>query len=739
MKSVSAVVCLAFGLLTILSVNQASAARVPGYQPYYHYRPLPEFQQRYQALDEMEIIPIVCPLEEDTIDGIPITFTNGSCHDLENPNEGASNMVHMRLLDPTFIDGRSQPNGNNRPSARVISNEAAQLQDGLDPNIKLSSRLLIFFGQFMDHDFALVLEQEPEEGEDEDEEGDEDAIPELGGEQMPIDIPEGDAVFDSEEPMEFPRSVFCLDEEFVRRFPVSNTPWLDLGTVYGDTQNRTDMLREFEGGLMRTQEIDNADFPPFDDMDMFFCGDIRCEENTMLLAWHTLWLRNHNYFAEAYADAVPDALDEEIFQNARIRNINEYQFIVWEQYLPYLLGRRTFFELTGEYELDLDEEPTCTLIFTSAVFRYGHSGVSNDLQFVDENGNTAAPTVALADAFFNPDPLIEDNERIGEMFIGQSMIAHDQLDAMCVSGIRDSLFANVPMFEPGFDLIARNIQRGRDHGIDTINAYREEFGLEPYECPDDPMDCFNQITTNTETAQTLFELYEDISECEMFICGMAEDNYEDSLLGETFTTIMADQFNRMRSADRIWYENTIDILSDPDIPVPLDFPVTLVDIIERNTEVDDFPLDNAFMVENVWVAFAAEDSYQVEWFLPPNLRDQIDDYTVISTSDAGTSSETVDEDSLLFLMVTNAESNTVYNVEVVANLENGESESLGTTSLQTGGVGGGPFPVGAIVGIAVGGGVLVLAVAGVFVYARKNPYSSVGRVFSGNTDQQNFL
>ena len=43
-------------------------------------------------------------------------------------------------------------------------------------------------------------------------------------------------------------------------------------------------------------------------------------------------------------------------------------------------------------------------------------------------------------------------------------------DLHVVTDVKDSLFKNVE--EPGSDLIARNIHRGRDHGLPGYNEYR---------------------------------------------------------------------------------------------------------------------------------------------------------------------------------------------------------------------------------------------------------------------------
>ena len=47
----------------------------------------------------------------------------------------------------------------------------------------------------------------------------------------------------------------------------------------------------------------------------------------------------------------------------------------------------------------------------------------------------------------------------------------ESVDANVASDVTESLFANVGF--PGSDLIARNIQRGRDHGLPGYNEYRK--------------------------------------------------------------------------------------------------------------------------------------------------------------------------------------------------------------------------------------------------------------------------
>jgi len=627
----------------------------------------------------------VCP---DFINGSvfePLTFTNGACHDRSNPFEGLSLQIHIRTESPQYADGIGAPMGFDRPSPREISNLVSAQIPGLPLNIKTASRLLIFFGQFMDHDFALVGEQEPPLRNNLG------IIEESESELIPIEVPQNDPNF-VDPSLVFSRSQFVMDpQRGFRQYVNLLTPYLDQGTVYGDTLNRTARLRASTGGELLfdqtlAQQLNGAQYPPFIDPlpnGNFgpLCGDVRCGENTQLFAWHSLFLRNHNYWARVTQAATgldPIVQNDLIFNIARAKNIIEYQQLVWNQYLPYLLGRRTFFQLTGTYSFNPGADPTTSLAFTTAFFRYGHSGVSNDLVFADENGNPVRPTLPLVNSFMMP-RLVYTNpgtgpnrDFVGNLFLGQGRIAHDILDSRVVDALRNNLFGNIPAFAPGGDLIARNINRGRDHGLATLNTYRTTFGLEPYTCPENPRECFEELTENTQIAEALFELYGDISECEVWPCGMAEDSYQDSLLGETFTYALAESFQRIRQSDRLWFDNPT--VRENFIGAGAFFPpgapanVGLSSIVDRNTLVTTAVAGNLFMVDPLWVARNDEEGWQVEWFRPRSLSNPALNQYLITVNPPladGVSSFTQPASQLLFFF--NEEGNepgTTYTVSV---------------------------------------------------------------------------
>ena len=65
-------------------------------------------------------------------------------------------------------------------------------------------------------------------------------------------------------------------------------------------------------------------------------------EQPLLTVMHTIWLREHNRIAENLVRAVPGQTDEFYYQHARRLVIAEMQHIIYNEYLPVMIGRYIF-------------------------------------------------------------------------------------------------------------------------------------------------------------------------------------------------------------------------------------------------------------------------------------------------------------------------------------------------------------------------------------------------------------
>jgi peroxidase len=448
------------------------------------------------------------------------------------------------------------------PNARDISN-VISAQPELVPNDRGMSDFVWAWGQFVDHDISLTL-----------------SGPANGSADIPI--------HDSEDilgpnPIPFARSDFDSDTGFPhnpRQQINSITSFIDASNVYGSDQVRADALRTGEGGRLKTSA---GNLPPFNESglpnaggpgnSLFLVGDIRANEQVGLTAMHTLFLREHNRLAGRIVHEFPGASDEEVYQLARKIVGAEMQIITYNEFLPALLG--PIAPSLDDYEgFDPDVNPSIANEFSTAMYRFGHSMLSEQLILADNKGNVGA--ISLRNAFFNPAFLADNPENIDFLLKGFAVQQAQEVDTQVVDDIRDFLFG--PPGAGGLDLASLNIQRGRDHGLPLYNVMRVAYGLPPVED-------FVEISSDPFVQEALELLYGSVDEIGAWVGGLAEDHLDDASVGPLVAVAIIEQFTALRDGDRFFF------LNDPDLAhhrlgkiIHLE-DVTLADVIRRNTGI----------------------------------------------------------------------------------------------------------------------------------------------------------
>lgn len=497
------------------------------------------------------------PYEFRTIDG------HGN--NLTHVDWGRAEAPLRRAMPPAYSDGLEAPAGGHRPSAREISNIVAA-QSGSILNSLGASDFVWQWGQFLDHDLDETPIADP-------------------AEPMDIAVPTGDLWFD---PGGTGMATIPLDRsgyelvDGVREQVNLITAFIDASNVYGSDRERARELRTLDGsGQLAMSEggflpfnVHGLPNAPSTDPSFFLAGDIRANEQLALTAMHTLFVREHNYWAVALRSVLPQLDGDQVYEIARAIVVAEMQAITYREFLPLLLGPEALPPYRG-YRGDVDAG--ISNIFATAAYRVGHTMLSAQILRLEADGSPhPAGALPLSRAFFNPRELVATG--IDPVLRGLAGQQAQAVDSFVVDDIRNLLFGQPGA--GGFDLASLNIQRGRDHGIPAYNDVREFVGRARARS-------FGDVTQDREIRRRLSRAYEKVDDVDAWVGLLAEPRARDALVGPTLQRVLADQFRRLRDGDRFWYESYF-----PSELVGFVNSQTLSVVIRRNTGIGaELPVD----------------------------------------------------------------------------------------------------------------------------------------------------
>jgi Ca2+-binding RTX toxin-like protein len=229
----------------------------------------------------------------------------------------------------------------------------------------------------------------------------------------------------------------------------------------------------------------------------FIAGDGRGNENFGLTAVHHVFHSEHNRQAAEMKQTILDSgelafINEwlatpiteadlatatvntvewdggRLFQAAKFTTEMQYQHLAFEEFGRTVQPQIAAFGANASAEID----GSILAEFAHVVYRFGHSMLTENVHTMDPNGvNTST---GLIEAFLNPvafdqDQTLTSNEAAGAVARGMSRETGANIDEFITSALRDNL-VGLPL-----DLAALNIARGRDTGVPSLNAAREQF------------------------------------------------------------------------------------------------------------------------------------------------------------------------------------------------------------------------------------------------------------------------
>ena len=128
-----------------------------------------------------------------------------------------------------------------------------------------------------------------------------------------------------------------------------------------------------------------------------------------------------------------------------------------------------FFKLLSSRD---DFDPRVTNEFATAAFRVGHTLIPDLITTFSKISREALKRIPLAKVFSDADILRRPNF-FDELLRGMTIQESEDYDNNFVPAITNQLFDDG---EFGLDLIAINMQRGRDHGLPGYIHYRKSCG-----------------------------------------------------------------------------------------------------------------------------------------------------------------------------------------------------------------------------------------------------------------------
>ncbi|XP_059091262.1 peroxidase-like isoform X2 [Tigriopus californicus] len=501
---------------------------------------------------------------------------DGTCNNIQmNSLWGSAGSEFIRLVERNPLETFGYPPiFQQKQSKRFISSARAvssAVHGGRDQSFSTFTAMLMQFGQILDHDITLTAEMNMCHENEECIEEEMDCCEYINHMErpkscFPIQIPDDDPFYR----VHFPKPT-CLDFKRSLPFPCNYsspsdvreqfnevTAFLDASHLYDADPEKAWKLRVHTDGLM----LESTDgLMPLDKLrpcershlhhPQFMSGDIRGNENPGLQSHHTLWLREHNRLARSIKALSPEFSDERIYQEARRLIIAEWQHIVFTEFLPLVLGRKTVDKL----ELAVDGpslykeylNPNVANVFATAAFRFGHSLIPDKINM--RYANHTSHNEQLKDNFFNTYLMRDGN--MEDMLNGMCYLNAEVTNNVINDAIRNFLFI-MPGKKFGSDLVARNIQRGRDHELGSYNSYRLACGLRAL-----PGTFFSQPPPElTSKMWSKFSsVYHSPYDIEIFPGGMSETYVEGGIIGPTFACIIGGQFRKVKFADRYFFSH----------------------------------------------------------------------------------------------------------------------------------------------------------------------------------------
>ncbi|XP_078362136.1 peroxidasin homolog [Oculina patagonica] len=544
---------------------------------------------------------------------------DGTCNNLCNIAQGSAESTFVRFVPPAFQNGQGPRIASVvepllLENARTISNIvflSTSENAGAAPNF---THMTMAWGSFIDHDFTLTASNMTQG---------------CGTNNEPcptnnpgcIGIPISQANPDDRLTTNLNVQCIPLSRSTQRDGEQINlvSSYMDGSNIYGANCQEAETVRDQTSniGLIRVVPlpVPRSDRMPISPpaepgtfcrsprpsvKPCFLFADFRDNENPTLMTLHILITREHNRIAHFLHNLNPTWHDERIFQEARKIVIAHLQHITYNEWLPTLffseeLRRQNgiLLEPAGQFFNGYDPNGDATTFnsLAAAAFRMGHSLIRESFgQFSKDFIRLGEVSVTR---FFDPSALYKlENNGIDGLHLGLVREQAQLFDRNFAEAIHESLIMPGPGDGTQGDLLAINIQRGRDHGLPPYIDFRAACGGGVANTFADLNDIdLNQLARIKKAyVQDVNNIDAFLPDVDLYVGGVSENPQAGSILGQTFTCIIARTFQRYRVGDRFWYER-----NDP----TTGFTLEQLDSIRQGSSLAKLICDNSDNVKEI--------------------------------------------------------------------------------------------------------------------------------------------
>jgi prostaglandin-endoperoxide synthase 2 len=385
---------------------------------------------------------------------------------------------------------------------------------------------------------------------------------------------------------------FLRGDTNVPRDPRKNSSnhHIDLNQLYGLDGNATAALRTFDGGSLKSQVIDGAEFPPhlcengkikaefaalsmirFDELTetqrdaLFATGSDRGNTQIGFTMLTVLFLREHNRVARQLAERHPRWDDERLFQTARNILIVLLIKLVVEEYINHITPYHFRFTLDPRLSAMLARAPWHRENWASAEFNLVYRWHSLIPSTLSVGGRELPMTQTLLSPALLPGP------GLGRLFE----------DASRQRAGRIGLFNTDPVLR---EVDVASVVESRALSLAPYNSYREH-------CRFPRVRRFEQVSGDPKVVEALRGLYRSVDDLDLYVGLFAEEpGAPSAMLPPLLTKIIAiDAFSQALTnpllASRVFNTATFSPYGMEVIAATR----TLSDVLHRNVPEDPRP------------------------------------------------------------------------------------------------------------------------------------------------------